>query len=357
MGAYSIGKGIFDDAGALTSAGTNAISQLTGKTMDLMNDLDTILVGTENLFTTKLTTMRDYNKDFSQDEKDAWNLTIAKMKALYAGLEAVGAMVNIIIPADDQDLQDYLNDNFSGIPLIPISGKFTNITVPTFSVMVGGTSVTWPSFTSSNGSISNVLGTLKPLIKAYAVQIMAVRAVQHKLLYYGPGPLPETMAKIRSLVDELDMTVQPQVVTLLTNVNDTVKVSQKILDRVNTAEQPRIEKLLDSTNDTVIDTQKVLVRFNTEEQPRIEKLLDNVNTTVTDTQVAIKNADRTIAEARVLMADLDASAKKIDGGLNLVTKYKIPILIVIGFTTLVWVAISIMTLLLLIKVLLGPNPL
>lgn len=361
LGTYGMVKGAMNGAGTLTDIGvevTNDISQITGKTLNVLSDLDTILVGTESLFRTKLTTPRDYNKDLSPEEKAAWDATIVKMKLLYKNIGDLGKKVNIIIPASDPCLKEYLDDDFSGIPLIPITGtSFSTISVPSFTVKIGGSNLTWPGFVSSGTNIDTILGTLKPLIKAYAVQVFGVRDIQNKLIYYGPGPLPETITKVQSIVDDIDTKLEPQILTTLTNVNDTIQVTHKVLGRVNAEEQPRIEKLLDSTNGTMIDTQKVLERFSREEQPRIEKLLDNVNNTVTETQVVLKNTDRTVSEAKVLVADLDASVKRINGGLNLVSKYKLPILIIIGFTTIVWVAISVLTLLLLIKILLGPIPL
>ncbi len=109
--------------------------------------------------------------------------------------------------------------------------------------------------------------------------------------------------------------------------------------------------------ETLSDVKTILNRINAEEQPRIEKLIDNVNTTVSESQTVLKSVNSTVSEAKVVLADLDLSVKKINGGLNLFSKYKIPILIVIGFTTIVWVAISVLILIIMVKILLGPNPL
>lgn len=134
---------------------------------------------------------------------------------------------------------------------------------------------------------------------------------------------------------------------ILYNVHETV-------ERLNKEEQPRLEKTMDNINLTVVDAQKILNRFNAEEQPRVEKLLDNVNDRVKESQAILKSVDQSVLEAKALVADIDLSVKKVNGGLDLISKYKLPIMIGVGFTALIWIVISIVTLLILLKILLGP---
>jgi uncharacterized coiled-coil protein SlyX len=160
--------------------------------------------------------------------------------------------------------------------------------------------------------------------KYYAQKLKLTRNALDRIYYKGTGVVPATFSELKN-----------------------------VLNRVNTQEQPRVEKLLDNVNGTVSSTQKVIDRLHSEEQPRVEKLLDNVNTTVTETQTVLKNVNTTVAEAKVLIADADKSVKRINGMLNLISRYKLPIILVIVVTAIIWVAISVLTLLILVKILLG----
>jgi uncharacterized membrane protein len=160
--------------------------------------------------------------------------------------------------------------------------------------------------------------------KYYAQKLKLTRNALDRIYYKGTGVVPATFSELKN-----------------------------VLNRVNTQELPRVEKLLDNVNGTVSSTQKVIDRLHSEEQPRVEKLLDNVNNTVTDTQTVLKNVNTTVAEAKVLIADADKSVKRINGGLNLISRYKLPIILVLGVTAIIWVVISALTLLILVKILLG----
>jgi hypothetical protein len=160
--------------------------------------------------------------------------------------------------------------------------------------------------------------------KYYAQKLKLTRNAIDRIYYKGSGAVPATLTELKN-----------------------------VLNRVNTQEQPRLEKLMDNVNGSVLSTQKVIDRLHTEEQPRVEKLLDNVNNTVTETQTVLKNVNTSVAEAKVLIADVDRSVKRINGGLNLVSKYKMIIMSVIVLTAIMWVAISALILLILVKILLG----
>lgn len=148
------------------------------------------------------------------------------------------------------------------------------------------------------------------------------------LLYDWPGPIPATL-------------------------NDL----QNVLAKFNADEQPRIDAVLDNINSTMADTRKVIQKVNMDEQPRIDALLTSLNDTTIETKAVLADVDLTVKQANVLLSDVDRSVESIQGGLDLVSKYKVPIMIFAGVTALIWFAISIMVLVVLIKIEFGPNPL
>lgn len=159
--------------------------------------------------------------------------------------------------------------------------------------------------------------------------------------------VPPVISDVGDVIKKFNTSEQPKIDKILDSVPPVVNNVDDVVQRFNKIEQPKIENTLDDLHNSIS-------RFHTEEQPRVEKLMDSANHTVQETTTVLKSVDQSVLELKLLIAGINKNVAKIQDGLNFVTKYKLPILIVIGFTTLVWVAISVMVLYILIKIAFGP---
>ena len=101
---------------------------------------------------------------------------------------------------------------------------------------------------------------------------------------------------------------------------------------------------------TLDDVHLSLARFRTVEQPKIEKIMDITEATIAESKTVLVSVDAAVNELKNLVIQLNTSLNKVQGWLDFLAAYRLPLLAGCAVFGLLVIAIMIAVLLVLIKI-------